>query len=272
MHKIAVLLTVHNRKDSTLRCLDRIHSQKSIDDCRIDIYLTDDGCTDGTAEAVSVKYPDVKIIHGDGNLYWNRGMWTAWNEAAKIGYDYYLWLNDDTFVYPNMLEELLKASAPKKDKAIIVGATQSLDHKEITYGGRVRGNSIPQPNGSLENVDYFNGNIVLVPDSVYKVLGNLDYYFTHSKGDIDYGLRAAEAGIAMYQVGEIVGECNAHPTLDGWCHPDIPFKQRWKMLHRPNGMPPKETFHLERRHFGILKASFHYCTVYLRCLVPWLWD
>ena len=36
-------------------------------------------------------------------------------------------------------------------------------------------------------VDYFNGNIVLVPQFVFRQLGYLDDYFTHSKGDYDYG-------------------------------------------------------------------------------------
>lgn len=120
-------------------------------------------------------------------------------------------------------------------------------------------------------VDHFNGNIVLIPRAAYKVLGNLDHYFTHSKGDFDYGMRAKKANIVMFQAGEVLGECDAHPTFDKWCNPIVPFVQRWKMLHRPNGMPPKETFHLERRNKGLLTACFHYLTIYLRCLCPKLW-
>ena len=113
---------------------------------------------------------------------------------------------------------------------------------------------------------------MLIPRTAYKVLGNLDHYFTHSKGDFDYGMRAKKAGVAMYQAGEILGECDEHPTLDRWCNPDVPFAQRWKMLNRPNGMPPKETFHLDKRHKGLVTASFHYFTIYLRCLCPRLWN
>lgn len=97
----------------------------------MDVYLTDDGCTDGTPEAVRQQFPQVHIIHGDGNLFWNRGMYTAWQEAAKKDYDFYLWLNDDTFVYPDMLSALLHASQQKENKAIIVGPTQSADHKKL---------------------------------------------------------------------------------------------------------------------------------------------
>lgn len=271
MITIAILLTVYNRKEKTLMCLEKLYGQELPDNVKFDVYLTDDGCTDGTPEVVHAKYPDVNIIHGSGNLFWNRGMYTAWEAAAKIkAYDYYLWLNDDTFVYPDMLTSLLSLGENFEGKAIIVGATLSTDHKRVTYGGWRNGKLI-EPSGLPEEADCINGNIVLVPRSVYLTLGNLDYYFTHSKGDFDYGMRARKKGIKIYVAGKCLGECDLHLLLDKWCDPDVPFRQRWKALHRPNGMPPKETFHLEKRHLGIMPALFHYFTIYMRCLFPQVW-
>lgn len=273
MKSIAILLTVHNRKEKTLCCLQNLFKQEMPSGHQIDVYLTDDGCTDGTPEAIRIQYPQVHIVKGDGNLFWNRGMYTAWEAAAKNqDYDYYLWLNDDTFVYHTMLTILLTVSEEKENHAIIIGATQSLNHSQPTYGGRLSNGKIPIPNGTTVEVTHFNGNIVLVPMYIYHILGNLDYYFTHSKGDFDYGLRAKKKRIKIYQAGEYLGECDLHENIDKWCNPEIPFHQRWKALHRPTGMPPKETFHLEKRHCGLMKASFHYCTIYLRCLFPQLWN
>lgn len=273
MKTIAVLLTVYNRKDKTLQSLERLYKLLPLDGYQVDVYLTNDGCTDGTPEAVAELFPQVKIINAKGDLFWNRGMWTAWDTAAKTkDYDFYLWLNDDTFVYDNMLRGLTDSAVETNEKAIIVGATESTDHSEITYGGRLKDGKIPIPNGRLVKVNHFNGNIVLIPQAVYSVLGNLDPYFTHSKGDFDYGLRANKVGVDIYQAGEVLGECDAHPTLDKWCNPDVPLAQRWKMLNRPNGMPPKETFHLEKRHIGLVTACLHYVTIYVRCLCPKLWN
>ena len=272
MKTIAVLLTVFNRREKTLQCLERLYRQVPLEGYEVDVYLTDDGCTDGTPEAVATQYPEVRVIHGGGDLYWNRGMWTAWDTAARTrDYDYYLWLNDDTFVRDRMLRVLTEAATRTHDEAIIVGATEDTAHQAITYGGRCKGNGIPRPDGTLTEVDYFNGNIVLIPQSVYRVLGNLDHYFTHSKGDFDYGMRARKAGIRMFQAGEVLGECDEHPTLDKWCNPDVPLAQRLKMLYRPNGMPPLETFHLDRRHCGLFTACLHFVTVHVRCLFPRLW-
>lgn len=268
---IAVLLTVHNRKDKTLKCLQSLYAQIPLNGYQIDIYLTDDGCTDGTPEAIRKEYPQIRIISGDGNLFWNRGMYNAWKEAAKKDYDFYLWLNDDTYVYSNMLSTLAQASIGKNHQAIIVGVTQSSDHQLTTYGGRLSNGKIPKPNGKLIPVHHFNGNIVWVPRHVFQKIGNLDYYFTHSKGDFDYGLRASKAGVEIFQTGTFLGECELHESLDKWCNPDVPLKQRWKILHQPNGMPPRETFYFEKKHLGLISAIFHYFTIYLRCIIPQIW-
>ena len=67
--------------------------------------MTDDGCTDGTIEAVRDKFHDVRIVKGDGSLFWNRGMLKAWEAAStEKSYDYYIWLNDDTIIKPQTTE------------------------------------------------------------------------------------------------------------------------------------------------------------------------
>lgn len=272
MKHIAVLLTVFNRKEKTLLCLKNLYQQTIPYEYQMDIYLTNDGCTDGTPEAVKEQYPQVNIINAQGNLYWNRGMHLAWQTAAKTkDYDYYLWINDDTFIYEGAIENLLSTATLHKGKAIITSACEDTKtHSYITYGGRKNWQMVI-PNGNEAEVDCINGNIVLVPQYVFHILGNLDYYFTHSKGDFDYGMRAVKAGIEMYQVGIPLGAYDAHEKLDKWCNPEISFIQRWKMLHRPNGMPPKETFHLENRHFGCLTALKHFFSIYLRVCYPKLW-
>lgn len=268
---VAILITVYNRKEKTCECLNRIKEQQGLSHISTDIYIIDGGSTDGTTELIKSDYPQVhfKVIEG---VYWNRGMWHAWHWASSIrNYDYYLWLNDDTFIKDDCIASLLEASLRKNDQAIIVGASvDSRTQSVITYGGRV-GKGLVIPCGEFSEVERFNGNIVLVPDFVFRTLGNLDYYFTHSKGDIDYGKRARKAGIEIWQVGKPLGICDVHPRIDKWCDPDIPFSKRWKLLNMPNGMPPNETFHLDKRHEGWCTAIVHYCTTILHCIFPSIW-
>lgn len=271
MKKIAVIITVFNRIDKTILCLKKLYAQEETVHYSIDVFITDGGSTDGTVEMVRKEFPDVDIRVEEG-LFWNRGMYKSWERASnKGGYDYYLWLNDDVTLYDDCIQTLLAASEENEDKAIIVGATVDTGSKsKLTYGGRIEGKGIAPIDGNLVKVDLFNGNIVLVPSYVFERLGNLDYYYTHSKGDFDYGIRAKKAGIEVYQCGKALGECDVHPRIDKWCDPEVPLSQRLKMLYRPNGMPPHETFHLERQT-NLIKALFHYFTVHIRCVFPQIW-
>lgn len=278
MKYIAILLTVFNRKEKTIKCLHNIKSQVLPVDVKTDIYIVDGGSTDGTVESVKEQFPYVNIKTVSG-LFWNRGMIEAWKmtkekECSRCNYDYYLWLNDDTFIYKDCISSLLKVSHLKDNKSIVLGSTvDTYEHNKLTYGGRDETGNVARPSDddSPVSVVMMNGNIVLVPYYVYQRLGTLDPYFTHARGDFDYGLRARGAGVELWQVGHPLGECDLHERIDAWCDPEIPLKKRWKLMHRPNGMPPKEIFHLENRHYGLKTAVFHFMTIHLRCLFPKIW-
>lgn len=278
MKRIAILLTVYNRKEKTIQCLRNIQNQEIPSDIKYDIYIVDGGSTDNTVATIKELFPSVhiKIVEG---LYWNRGMIEAWKMAALQSsanyiYDYYLWLNDDTFIYPKAFVSLLEISKQKNDQAIITGSTVDTKTKSIlTYGGRDKTGHIPLPSkdDTPTSVVMINGNIVLIPDYVYKKNGMLDPYFTHARGDFDYGLRASKVGIEMWQVGHPLGECDLHERIDSWCDPTIPFKKRWSLMHNPNGMPPNEIFYLENKHYGFFTALMHFFTIHIRCIFPMLW-
>ncbi len=273
MQTIAVLITVHNRKSKTLACLKHLFAASKPKNLSIEVFLVDDGSTDGTSEAVRKKYPEVNLIHGTGDLFWNQGMRLAWETAAQTkDYDFYLWLNDDTLIYKNVLEALLSTSIQYENKSIIVGTTCAVNNKQqITYGGRTKQNGLLVPQDSPLACDFFNGNIVLIPKAVYEKNGINDPSFRHALGDFDYGLRARKLRIQIYIAPGILGECDVHETLATWCNPQKTINHRWKAFRSPLGNNPKEFFIFENRHNGFIMACFHYITNYLRVLFPWIW-
>ena len=88
---IAILVTCYNRRDKTIQCLKNLFSQAGIkEDFTIEVFLVDDGSSDGTSEAVNMQFPQVHIIPGNGSLYWNRGMHLAWQKAKESAdFDYF---------------------------------------------------------------------------------------------------------------------------------------------------------------------------------------
>jgi GT2 family glycosyltransferase len=271
-YTLAVLLTCHNRKEKTLSCLAALFNCILPEGYRFDIFLVDDGSTDGTSDAIKEKFPQVNIIQGNGNLFWNRGMHLAWETAAKTkDYDYYLWLNDDTCLYLNSIEELIHTCITTNNNALICSSVQSVTSCKITYGGLKKGHLII-PNEELQECDTMNGNCVIVPQIVYQKVGNLDYVFRHAIGDLDYGYRVRKAGFKLYITPNYLGTCEENPTLPKWCLKTTPLLERIKILYSPLGYAePLPFFIYEKRHFGLLIAIKHFISINIRVLFPRLW-
>lgn len=269
--RIATLLTVFNRKEKTLKCLDNLYAQLPIEGYEVDVYLTDDGCTDGTPEAIATQFPEVNIIQGDGTLFWNRGMYTAWAAAAKGDYDFYLWLNDDVILLDSAISTILEESFKKQDRAVVIGAMRASDSETITYGGRFNNKKIA-PNGQLQLCDTMNGNLVLVPRVIYNKVGNLDWRYSHSLGDLDYGYRVRKAGFDIYTSSKYCGICDLNTSKPKWTRPEVSLVDRFKNLYSPlSYSDPREFFYYESRNISIITAIMHIFTIHLHVLCPWLW-
>lgn len=271
---ISVLITCHNRKDKTLHSLQNLYLSTLPNNLSFDVYLVDDGSSDRTSEAVKKHFPKVIIIQGNGHLFWNRGMHLAWTTAiSKQAYDYYLWLNDDTFIFKDAIEELIRCSEKTMGKAVICGILCSEnDSTIITYGGKnIKGKKLI-PNGELQKVELLNGNVVLIPKYVFNLLGILDPIFPHAIGDYEYGLRALKNCISIFTTTKVLGTCENHLRLPNWCMPDISLINRIKNLYSPLGSAhPYYYFIFERRHFGYFIAIKHYFSIHIRMLFPSLW-
>jgi GT2 family glycosyltransferase len=271
---IAVLLTCHNRKEKTLSCLNALFQCTLPDGYKFEVFLVDDNSTDGTSEATKERFPLVNIIQGDGNLYWNRGMHLAWETASKTNdYDYYLWLNDDTMLLPNAVNELIQCAEKENNKSIICGTSCDTQNKNIlTYGGHTKKNGLIKPNGKMQYCEFFNGNIVIVPNYVFAKVGMNDNRFRHAFGDFDYGIRAQKQGICLIVAPNILGKCDEHENLATWCNPQKSFRERWKHFRSPLGQNPEEFFVYEKRRKGFFIAFFRYLTNHLRVCFPKIWE
>ena len=214
MKRIAVLLTCFNRKEKTLACLRALYSCILQKDYELNVFLVDDCSTDGTANAVLQDYSKVNIIKGTGSLYWNRGMYLAWTTAISKGdYDFYLWLNDDTLLYENAIEELLMCNCHYGDDAIVCGAICSEISGRFTYGGRKMNGEEIIPNNFIQTCQFINGNCVLINKQACSTVGLLDPIYPHSIGDYEYGLRAIKKGIPIITTRSYVGECERNESL-----------------------------------------------------------
>ncbi len=271
--QLAVLITCHNRRNTTLSCLHALYQQGVI----FDVFLVDDGSSDGTSDAVKASYPAVNILEGDGNLFWVGGMRLAFSEALKDGYDYYLWLNDDTILDPNALPNLLNThhclAKGGHPNSIIVGSVRDPLTGKLSYGGRVR--SSRRWDRKLEPVkpgvepiecDTMQGNVVLIPHSVAEKVGNIDAAFIHTLGDLDYGLRARKLGCSVWVAPGYVATCSKNSVRESWADTNLTLSERLKKAFQTKGFPPQAWTVFLKRHSGSF-WYIHWLRPYLRAVI-----
>lgn len=264
--ELAIILTCHNRCKRTEKCIHSlIKSSQNMNSVNIKFYITEDNSTDGTLEMLQVlkgKNVDITIINGDGNLYWNRGMYKAFDIAMKEQNDAYLWVNDDVEFFENSFKVLLNDYNSKinsNDKFILVGSTMDKVTRNITYGGVVQSNKfnklkykVLEPNGKPILCDTMNGNCVLISAEAAYNIGNLDYRYEHGMGDYDYGLRAKKLGINVYIASDYVGYCSRNSIKNTWKDKGLSKKERLKKIRMPTGLPVKSWYIYTRKYGGIL--------------------
>lgn len=234
--KISVLLTCHNRRAKTESCLRSLmealesYNKRAEEQICIEVFLTDDGSTDGTAEAARKIIPDENVLHilqGDGNLFWARGMCKAWEEALKYAekWQFYLLLNDDVVLMDNVFDELLMANKYSMDTFGMQGlysghCCDPLDHSKRTFGGHVWLNRfkgltrVMVPTGKPEMCDITNANILMVSPNVVKKIGIFSKAFHHGGADYSYSIYARDKGFPVLLTANFCGICEFdHPSL-----------------------------------------------------------
>jgi GT2 family glycosyltransferase len=258
--KIAVLITCHNRREKTLACLEALFLSNLQVGMSVHVILVDDGSTDGTSEAVQSRFPGVEVILGNGSLFWNRGMHRAFSRAMAIGFDAYLWLNDDTVLFPDAIALLSSTATDLRNQlqipVMVVGSTQD-DTGNLTYGGSVAVNRIRRFQYRKVwdaqipvECEVINGNCVLILNEIVNVVGNIDFQFEHAMGDTDYALRVRAAGMHIFVAPGFVGKCEINPVADTFSDKNLNFLSRWRHMTSRKGLPLKSWYRFTRRHGG----------------------
>lgn len=277
---VAALMTCHNRKDKTIKCLDSLFGE-SAPGLQLTVYLVDDGSSDGTFESVAQKFPQIRLMRGNGGLFWNRGMHRAFAEALVDGHDYYVWLNDDVELFQNALLRLIQCYKQLKQEAgesIVVGSMCARDDLDkVTYGGMRRESSFkptklimarPDPHKPVE-VETMNGNFVLIPSAVASVIGNLDPLYEHAMGDTDYGFRARQQGFRVFVAPGYMGICDRNAKEETFEDASLTLRERWRKIIDRRGLPPRSWLHYTRRHAGPL-WPIYFLWPYVRVGLGWL--
>ena len=210
---ICIIIPVHNRIDFTVACINSLKKQTVKD---FEIVVVDDGSTDGTSEVISVSFPEVTLLKGDGNLWWSGATNLGVKHALKNDYNYIFCLNNDTEVMPDYIEKMIYW-AEQKPPALFSSMAYDITTGEPLYvGARMDWkhgidealiNKIPKAEfHGLIAVTHLPGRGLWIPAIVFDKIGLFDAKnFPMKAADYDFTFHAAKAGFPLF--------CNCDATL-----------------------------------------------------------
>lgn len=209
---IFIIIPVYNRKSLTKKCLISLGKQTFNNYI---IIVVDDGSTDGTSEMIQNEFPEVVLLHGDGNLWWtgatNVGVEYALVHADQD--DYILTLNNDTVVRYDYIQTLLNSASkyPKsligsisvsdEDESTVVDAGVRINWLTAKYTNLAKGRQykgILRADSLIKQVDVLPGRSTLIPIEAFREIGLYDFKrLPHYGADYEFSHRAKMKGYKL---------------------------------------------------------------------------
>lgn len=208
--RVAVMILNFNGKHLLEVCLDSVMKTNF---SSFDVFVIDNGSTDGSVAFLKGQYPSVKVIAFSENY----GFCKAYNIAIRsIKHPFVVLLNNDTEVHSDWLVELLKPMLADENVAIVGGKLLLFHDRSIIDHA---GTSITVIGGgfktgfSLKDGDQFNrlsisaaacGASMLVKSDVFLRIGGFDELLYAYSEDLDIGWRSWLFGYTVLFVPQSV--------------------------------------------------------------------
>ncbi len=207
---VAIVLINWNNYQDTLECIASIqHSTYK----NIEIIVVDNNSQNNSVQILKNKAKEINLILSNENTGFTGGNNIGIAYARKINAEFIFLLNNDTLIEKLAIEELVLASkahnkvgifTPKiffhPDRHLIWSAGTVYDRKKLmgmNFSYKRNDNSELD---EIRDLDYAVGCALLIRSSVIQKIGALteDYFATWE--DVDFGLRAKEAGFRILYV------------------------------------------------------------------------
>lgn len=203
--RVAVLVVNYNGLAITR---DAVASLRRMIYPAFDLFVVDNGSTDGSMRGLAESFPDLRQLAVAENRGSASGYHAALRWAMEAGYPYALLLNNDIEVEPEMLAELVALAERRPELGVVGPKCTFHDERDRLWstGGRLRfRESITTERGWGERdrgqyeedaeVDYVNGCAILVRRAAVERVGLWDPVFFICVDDADFCTRLRRAGL-----------------------------------------------------------------------------
>ncbi len=209
MPRVVVVILTHNGWANTEACLESL-AQLTYEN--YEIVVVDSGSTDRTVARVREQFPRVAVIDLGANLGYAEGNNVGMRWALAHDADYVLVLNNDVALAADCLTQLVQAAEAEPRAALVGPLVYHFNEPRViqSAGGtrtaawhlyhRGQNEEDAGQYASLEPVDWLTGCAILAKREFLETVGFLDPEYFLYQEDVDWCLRAREAGYKVLWV------------------------------------------------------------------------
>jgi GT2 family glycosyltransferase len=197
-----------NRRDDTMNCLDSLVRIQRSD---VGIICVDNGSTDGSAQAVRERFPNVALIEAGENLGYAGGNNLGLRHALRRGARWIVLVNNDATVAEDVIEGFEYALGERSRAGLLAGKVYFADRPStisfagqrvstlLGYSGRPRGyGRQDRPRyWQVTKTDRAIGALMAISREAIEAVGMLDEDLFAYVEDVDLALRVRSAGFEI---------------------------------------------------------------------------
>ena len=182
---VTVAILAHDRRDELAVTLERVQELAYPPD-RLEVVVVDNASTDGTAEMVRARFPDVRLLRTERN----EGV-PAWNRAFAVGRgEWFLVLDDDCHLERDGLGRALAAAERARADLVSFRVESAEPGRSFTDAYRP---------GFLT----FWGCAALVRARALREIGGFDPHIFLFNHELDFALRLLDRGMSHLVLPEV---------------------------------------------------------------------
>lgn len=249
---VAAVVLSWNRREDTLACLESLEAATYP---ALRIVCVDNGSSDGSADAVATRFPDVLVRRLSANLGFAGGMNEGIRAALEDGAEQVFLLNNDMLVEPGFMEPLVAALSVDRGAAAACSQVVFAGSPDRTWyagarfrprrgyhGRHVRYGEPPlPPSAPAYTTERACAGAMLVTRSVLERVGLFDDTLFAYGEDVDWSLRARShalhvlvvpASVIRHEVSASSGGESSPATIYYNLRNGLVVSERWAPLGR----------------------------------------
>ncbi len=205
MSKIFVIIVTYKGHLWYDRCFTSLHNSE----IPLHTVVIDNASNDGTVEYIRENYPEIHLIASETNLGFGQGNNKGMRYALDNGADYVFLLNQDAWIEPNTLKELVEIHKCNPQYGILSPMHLNADKTAIEKGlmNYIADLKITDPawindlyfgtTKDIYNTNYLNAAAWLLPRKTLETIGGFDPIFFHYGEDDNYMQRVTYHGLKI---------------------------------------------------------------------------